>query len=60
MGGWVAGLAGNIANSAQLKLKLGLSLAIKLSVIFAKNNTGLYWKEIFFIYGLMNTGSPTL
>ena len=29
MPGWVAGLAGNIATSAQLKLKLGLSLAIK-------------------------------
>ena len=28
MGGWVGGLAGNIATSAQLKLKLGLSLAI--------------------------------
>ena len=25
--GWVAGLAKNIANSAQLKLELGLSLA---------------------------------
>ena len=28
MVGWVAGLAENIANSAQLKLELGLSLAI--------------------------------
>ena len=28
MGGWVAGLAGNIATSAQLKPKSGLSLAI--------------------------------
>ena len=28
MGGWLAGLAGNKANSAQLKLELGLSLAI--------------------------------
>ena len=26
-GGWVAGLAENIANSAQLKLEFGLSLA---------------------------------
>ena len=29
VGGWVAGLAENIANSAQLKLELGLSLAKK-------------------------------
>ena len=30
-GGWVAGLAGNIANSAQLMLKLGLRLAKSIS-----------------------------
>ena len=29
-------------------------------VIFCENNTDLYWKEIFFMYGLMDTGSPTL
>ena len=30
MGGWVAGLIENITNSAQLRLGLGLSLAIML------------------------------
>ena len=32
-GGWVAGLIGNIAISAQLELELGLSLAIAFAYI---------------------------
>ena len=36
MGGWVAGLAGNIAISNQLKLEPGLNLAITVVFILSK------------------------
>ena len=33
--------------------------AVEVRLFFGENNTGLHWKEIFFMYGLVDTGSPT-
>ena len=50
--------------SEYISILLVAFVQVKLSAVevrlFGENNTELYWKEIFFIYGLMDTGSPTL